>query len=89
MRHRSRSSPPRSREKVAGLVALTLAPLATELPEKINSVLWVREGKDTPALGNVTGAMVFQSTLPVTLDILFTPWEIWPLNHFSAALAIL
>ncbi|HEX2739038.1 MAG TPA: hypothetical protein VHM69_01225, partial [Rubrobacter sp.] len=57
----------------AGLVALILAPLATELPEKINSVLWVREGKDTLALGNITGAMVFQSTVPVTLGVLFTP----------------
>ena len=73
----------------AGLVALILAPLATELPEKINSVLWVREGKDTLALGNITGAMVFQSTVPVTLGVLFTPWELGTLNLFSAALAIL
>jgi len=73
----------------AGLVALILAPLATELPEKINSVLWVREGKDTLALGNITGAMVFQSTVPVTLGVLFTPWELGPLNLFSAAVVIL
>lgn len=43
----------------AGLIALVLAPLATELPEKFNSVIWVREGKDTLAFGNITGAMVF------------------------------
>ena len=49
----------------AGLVALVLAPLATELPEKIKSVIWVRDAKDTLALGNITGAMVFQSTVPV------------------------
>jgi cation:H+ antiporter len=73
----------------AGLVALILAPLATELPEKINSVIWVREGKDTLALGNITGAMVFQSTVPVTLGVVFTPWELGALNLFSAALAIL
>ena len=73
----------------AGLVALILAPLATELPEKINSVLWVRDGKDTLALGNISGAMVFQSTVPVTLGVLFTPWELGPMNLFSAALAIL
>ena len=42
-----------------------IAPLATELPEKPNSVLWMREGKDALALGNVTGAMVFQATVPV------------------------
>jgi cation:H+ antiporter len=72
----------------AGLVALVLAPLATELPEKINSVLWVREGKDTLALGNITGAMVFQSTVPVTFGVLFTSWELGPLNILSAALAL-
>jgi cation:H+ antiporter len=72
----------------AGLVALVLAPLATELPEKLNSVLWVRDGKDTLALGNITGAMVFQSTVPVTFGVLFTPWELGPLNLFSVALAL-
>ncbi len=72
----------------AGLVALILAPLATELPEKLNSVLWVREGKDTLALGNITGAMVFQSTVPVIFGVLFTSWQLGPLNLFSAALAL-
>jgi cation:H+ antiporter len=72
----------------AGLVALVLAPLATELPEKFNSVIWVREGKDTLALGNITGAMVFQSTVPVTFGVLFTRWELEPLNLFSVVLAL-
>ena len=72
----------------AGLVALVIAPLATELPEKINSVLWVRDGKDTLALGNITGAMVFQSTVPVTFGVLFSSWELGPLNLLSAALAL-
>src|SRR5829696_8774871 len=39
----------------AGLIALVLAPLATELPEKFNSVIWLRGNKDTLALGNITG----------------------------------
>jgi cation:H+ antiporter len=56
------------------VLALILAPLATELPEKANSVLWVREGKDALAAGNVTGAMVFQATVPVALGLLVTPW---------------
>ena len=73
----------------AGLIALLLAPLATELPEKFNSVLWVREGKDTLALGNITGAMVFQSTIPVAIGVLFTPWNIGGLTLLSAALALL
>ncbi len=73
----------------AGLIALILAPLATELPEKFNSVLWVRDGKDTLACGNITGAMVFQSTVPVAVGILFTPWELGSLNLFSVVLALL
>jgi cation:H+ antiporter len=72
----------------AGLVALVLAPLATELPEKLNSVIWVRDSKDTLAMGNITGAMVFQSTVPVTFGVLFTSWELEPLNLFSVALAL-
>src|SRR5215217_8354271 len=35
----------------AGLIALVLAPLATELPEKFNSVIWLRDNKDTLAIG--------------------------------------
>jgi cation:H+ antiporter len=60
------------------VLALVLAPLATELPEKLNSVIWVREGKDSLALGNITGAMVFQSTLPVAFGLAFTTWELQP-----------
>ncbi|MDZ7701947.1 MAG: sodium:calcium antiporter [Halobacteriales archaeon] len=79
----------------AAVVALLLAPLATELPEKFNSVLWISRDKDTLALGNITGAMAFQGTLPVTLGIVFTSWNLslsWGttgfLNGFSAVLAI-
>src|SRR5262245_15517456 len=43
------------------VLALVLAPLATELPEKANSVLWSRRGQDALAIGNITGALVFQS----------------------------
>jgi cation:H+ antiporter len=55
---------------------LLVAPVATELPEKFNSVLWIRRGKDTLALGNMTGAMVFQSAFPVSVGLLLTPWEL-------------
>lgn len=73
----------------AGLISLVLAPLATELPEKLNSAIWVRDGKDTLAFGNISGAMVFQSTIPVSLGLLFTPWELGFLNTLSVALAII
>ncbi len=72
----------------AGLIALVLAPLATELPEKFNSVIWLRGNKDTLALGNLTGAMVFQSSLPVALGLAFTSWSLDLLNALSAALAL-
>jgi cation:H+ antiporter len=72
----------------AGLIALVLAPLATELPEKFNSVIWLRGNKDTLALGNISGAMVFQSSVPVALGLAFTSWSLNLLNTLSAALAL-
>ena len=60
----------------AVVLALILAPLATELPEKVNSFFWVREGKDALALGNITGAMVFQSTIPFGIGLIFTDWSL-------------
>ncbi len=73
----------------AGLIALVLAPLATELPEKFNSVIWVRSDKDTLALGNITGAMVFQSSIPVALGLTFTTWSLDFLSALSAGLALI
>ena len=73
----------------AGLIALVLAPLATELPEKFNSVIWLRDNKDTLAIGNITGAMVFQSTIPVSIGILFTPWKLDFLTSLASVFAIL
>ena len=73
----------------AGLIALVLAPLATELPEKFNSVLWLRDNKDTLAIGNITGAMVFQSTIPVSVGVLFTPWRLDFITGVAALFAIL
>src|SRR5215218_3045181 len=58
------------------VLALILAQLATELPEKVNSFFWVREGKDSLALGNITGAMVFQSMIPVGIGLIFTDWDL-------------
>jgi cation:H+ antiporter len=58
------------------VLSLVLAPLATELPEKANSFFWVREGKDALALGNITGAMVFQSMIPIAIGLAFTDWDL-------------
>jgi cation:H+ antiporter len=73
----------------AGLISLVLAPLATELPEKFNSVIWLRDNKDTLAIGNITGAMVFQSTIPVSVGLLFTPWQLDFISAVAAIFAIL
>lgn len=70
------------------LFALLLAPFATELPEKFNSVTWTWKGRDTLAMGNITGAMVFQSTFPVSVGLLFTDWNINGMALLSAGLAI-
>lgn len=56
------------------LLSLLVIPIATELPEKVNSILWVRKGKDTLAFGNITGALVFQGTLLPAIGIMLTPW---------------
>jgi len=58
------------------ILSLIIAPVATELPEKVNSVLWARKGKDTLALGNITGALVFQSCFPVAFGVAFTHWQL-------------
>ncbi|MHB1125939.1 MAG: sodium:calcium antiporter [Bacillota bacterium] len=70
------------------VLALIIAPVATELPEKFNSIIWIRKGKDTLALGNITGAMVFQSSLIPALGILLTSWELTTGAILSAVLAL-
>jgi cation:H+ antiporter len=67
------------------IISLLLAPLATELPEKANSVLWMRNGKDVLAAGNITGAMAFQATIPVALGLLLTTWD---LDRYAVAAAV-
>jgi cation:H+ antiporter len=56
------------------LLALLLSPIATELPETLNAVIWVRQGKHRLALANISGAMMIQATVPTALGLFFTPW---------------
>ena len=71
------------------LVALVVAPIATELPEKFNSVIWIRQGKDTLAMGNITGAMVFQASIPTVVALVLAPkaWVIGPGSYVAFASA--
>ncbi len=56
------------------LVALLLSPIATELPETLNAVIWVRQGKHRLALANISGAMMIQATVPSAFGLFFTAW---------------
>ena len=56
------------------LLALLLSPIATELPETLNAIIWVRQGKYRLALANISGAMMIQATAPTALGLFFTPW---------------
>jgi cation:H+ antiporter len=70
------------------VLSLVLAPLATELPEKANSFFWVKDGKDSLALGNITGAMVFQSTIPIAVGLALTDWDLDRYAVLSGALGL-
>jgi cation:H+ antiporter len=59
----------------ATVTALLLSPIATELPEIMNAIIWVRQGKTRLALANISGAMMIQATVPSGLGLLFTPWR--------------
>jgi cation:H+ antiporter len=60
------------------LVALLLSPVATELPEIMNAVIWIRQGKDRLALANISGAMMIQATVPSAFGLFFTSWLFGP-----------
>jgi len=64
------------------VISLLIVPIATELPEKVNSIIWVRRKRDTLAFGNITGAMVFQGTVIPAIGMMMMPW------HFTEVYAI-
>ncbi len=70
------------------VLALLIAPLATELPEMSNSFLWLYQKKDRLAVGNVTGAMVFQGSIPVSVGLLGTDWALTQSALITMVLAV-
>ncbi len=72
----------------AFVLSIIITPIATELPEKFNSVIWMSRSKDTLALGNITGAMVFQSSVIPALGIFMTDWQLTGSALVSASLAV-
>ena len=73
----------------AQLVALLFSPIATELPEILNAVIWVRQGKQALAFGNISGAMMIQATIPSALGIFFTPWMLSPALVWAAIVTMI
>lgn len=59
----------------ATVTALLLSPIATELPEIMNAVIWVRQGKTKLALANISGSMMIQATVPSGIGLIFTSWH--------------
>ena len=57
------------------VTALLLSPIATELPEVMNAIIWVRQGKTRLALANISGAMMIQATIPSGIGLLGTQWR--------------
>ena len=70
------------------VVSLFLSPIATELPEMMNVVLWMRRGLDDLAVGNVLGAMIFQTSVASAIGLIATPWHL-DLNAYVACGATL
>jgi cation:H+ antiporter len=70
------------------VTALLLSPIATELPEIMNAIIWVRQGKTQLALANISGAMMIQATVPSGLGLLFTDWRLDPALLWSGAVTM-
>ena len=59
-------------------LSLLISPIATELPETLNAIIWIRQGKVRLALANISGAMMIQATVPSAFGMFFTPWLLDP-----------
>jgi cation:H+ antiporter len=71
------------------LTALLLSPIATELPETMNALIWTRQGKERLALANISGAMMIQATVPTAFGLFFTPWRLGRELQIAAAVTTL
>jgi cation:H+ antiporter len=71
------------------VLSLVIVPIATELPETLNSVLWVRTNDDALAFGNVAGSATFQSCVLAAIGIVFTTWQPGSAGYISATLTLL
>ena len=70
------------------LLALLVSPIATELPETLNAIIWIRQGKIRLALANISGAMMIQATVPSAFGMFFTPWLLDPALIVAGAVTL-
>jgi cation:H+ antiporter len=70
------------------LLALLISPIATELPETLNAIIWIRQGKIRLAMANISGAMMIQATIPTAFGIFFTPWLLDPALIVAGAVTL-
>jgi cation:H+ antiporter len=71
------------------LLSLLISPIATELPETLNAVIWIRQGKVRLALANISGAMMIQATVPTAFGLFATPWGLDPSLILAGAVTLL
>ncbi|MFD1561426.1 sodium:calcium antiporter [Paraburkholderia silviterrae] len=71
------------------LTALLFSPIATELPEVMNAIIWVRQGKERLALANISGAMMIQATIPTAFGLFFTSWHLGAPSILAAVTTML
>jgi cation:H+ antiporter len=71
------------------LLSLLISPIATELPETLNAVIWIRQGKVRLALANISGAMMIQATVPTAFGLFSTPWMLDPALVVAGAITLM
>ncbi len=71
------------------LLSLLISPIATELPEALNAIIWIRQGKVRLALANISGAMMIQATVPTAFGLFSTPWRLDPALVVAGVITLL
>ncbi len=71
------------------ILALFLSPVATELPEAMSVVLWMRRREDHLAMSNILGTLMFQASIGCTIAILATQWQLGASTYAAGGAALL
>lgn len=71
------------------VMSLVVSPIATELPEAMSIVLWLRRDEDTLAINNVIGAMMFQTSIACSIAMLATAWVLPKGAYVAGGLVLL